>query len=160
MLSWINQENLITVDLLPFASLSCSTPSLRSSKDFLLFISPLLPASLASYTPISVGPWPVWAFSKLLLPSSTKFAYFKVLPSKYQLSSWMSKVVLTMSVQISWLVSSPEEVSPPLWFPGSSLSSPNASADSSSKAYLRSSTQSLLAPLRALQSLLFFLCFI
>jgi len=147
---WIHQSNLITVYLLPFASLSHSKPSSRSLKYFLSFISPQLPTPLASYTPISVGPWPVWAVSTLLLPSPTKYAYFKLLCSKYQLSSLMSKVVLTMSVQTSWLVSSPKEGSRPILLPGLSLSSPNTSACLSSKAHQRSSARSLLAPLRAL----------
>jgi len=155
----MNQANLITVHPLSFASLYCLKPSPRSSKDFLLFLSPLPPAPLASYTPISVGPWPVWAVSTLLLPSPTKYAYFKLLACKYQLSCWMSMVVLTMSVKIIWLVPSPEEVFPAIWLPRSSLSSPDASAVSSSKAQQRLSAQSLLAPLRAAQFLLSFWCF-
>jgi len=125
---------MITLHLLAFASLSCLKPSPRSSKDFLLFISPLPPAPLASYTPISVGPWQVWAVSTLVLHSPTKSAYFRLLPSNYQLSSWMSKVDLTTPAQTSWLQSSPEEVFPLTWLPGSSLPSPNASADLYSKA--------------------------
>ena len=138
------------VHQLLFPSLSYLKPSPRSSRDFLLFVSCQPPTPLASYTPISVGLWPVWAVSTLLLPSPTKCAYSKLLPSKYQLSFWMSKVVLTMSVQTSWLVSSPKEGSLPIWLPGLSLSSPDASADSSSKACQGSFARSLLAPLRAL----------
>jgi len=59
----------------------------------------------------------------------------------------VKKVVLTMSAQTSWPISSPKGVSPPPWLPGSSLSSPNASADSYSKARLGFSARSRLAPL-------------
>ena len=143
---WIIQANLITIHILPFASLSCSKLSPRSSKDLPLFVSPLPPSPLASYTRISVGSWPVWTVSTLSLLSPMKSAYFSLLPAKCQLSSWMSKVDFTMSAQTSWLISSPEEVSPPTWLAGSSLFSPNASADSYSKARQRFSAQSLLAP--------------
>jgi len=47
----------------------------------------------------------------------------------------MSKVDLTTSTQTSWLLSSHEEVSRPIWMPGSSLSSSNASADSYFKVF-------------------------
>ena len=120
-MSWTNQANLITVLQLLLSSLFYSKPSPRYSKDCLPFVSPQLPAPLASYTPISVGPWPVWAVSTLLLLSLMKYAFFKLVPSKYRLSSWTSKVILTMSVQTSWLVSSPKEGSPPIWLPGLSL---------------------------------------
>ena len=159
-MSWINQANLITLHLRPFALLSCSKPFPRSSKDFLLFVLPLPPARLAFYTPSNVGLWPVWTVSTLSLLSPTKSAYFRLLPSMYQLSSWMSDVNLTTAAQTSWLLSSPEEVSPLTWLPGSSLSSPNTSADLYSQQRLRFSAWSLLAPLKALRFLLSFLCFI
>ena len=56
-------------------------------KGSLPFVLPQLPTPLASYTPNSVGLCLVWAALTLLLPSPTKCAYFKLLPSKYQLSS-------------------------------------------------------------------------
>ena len=159
-MSWANQANLIRVLQLLFTSLSYSRVSPRYSKDFLPFVWPQLPAPMASCTPISVGAWPLWALSTLLLLLPTKSAYSRLLPSKYQLSSWMSKVVLTMSEQTSWPKSSPKEVSPPTWSPGSSCSSPNANADSDSKERLRLSAQPRLAPFRAHRYVLFFLCFI
>jgi len=116
--------------------------------------------SQASYIPTSVALLLVWAASTRSLLSPTKSAYFRLLPSKFQPFSWMSKVDLTMSAQTSWLPSSPEEVSPRTWLPGSSLSSSNASADSYSKARLRFSARWLLAHLKALRFLLSCLCFI
>jgi len=146
---------VITVYLLPIVSLTCSKRSPRSSRDFRLFVSPPPSAPLASCIPVSVGPWPVWAVSTLSLLSPTKSPYFRLLPSKYQLSSGMSKVDLTMSAQTSWLLSSPEEVSQPTLLHGSSLSSPTASADLYSKPRRRFAALSLLAPLKALLFVLY-----
>ena len=106
--SWINQENQTTAHLLPFGSLSYLKPSPKFSKVFLPFVAPQPPAPLASYMPISVVLWLVSAAWTLLLPSPTKYVCSRLPPSKYQLSSWMSKLVLIMSAPTSWLISSPK----------------------------------------------------
>jgi len=63
-----------------------------------------------------------------------------------------------MSALATWPIPSPNEVSPPIWLPGLSLSSQNTNAASFSKARLQFSARSRLAPLKAGQFLLFFLC--